>query len=498
MTLYAMMSGWARSARETPDEPAVTIGDQPSVNWGELHRRSNQLARHYSDRGVVWGDLVTVSLPTSIDAVLAILAVIKLGATPSPISARLPEVELRGLLELAKPRIVVAEDGALPNDIATVGPARDLSGVDDSDLPDVISPSFKAPSSGGSTGRPKLIMSGSPALMDDGPNSGARSLKMPSDSTVLSAGPLYHNTATSVILAGLSLRNHVVLEERFDPELTLRLINRHRVTWTLLVPTMMTRIMRLPEATRTSYDLSSLDAVVHNAAPCPPELKRAWIDWIGPERVFENYTATEQSAATLVSGTEWLQRPGTVGRAVSGEFSIRDDDERACPPDEIGVIWMRRPAGTPPTFRYIGEANADRDDRWETVGDLGWVDEDGYLYIADRRTDLIISGGANIYPAEVEAAISAHPDVLECVVVGLADDDRGKIVHAIVHPATSSLDAEDLDHFVQARLTRYKCPRSYEFVDQPIRNDAGKVRRTALAGERDAAIPSLTAERARS
>jgi bile acid-coenzyme A ligase len=277
------------------------------------------------------------------------------------------------------------------------------------------------------------------------------------------------------------------MESRFDAEMTLRLIERHKVTFAMVVPTMMNRIWWLPTEVREAYDMSSIEMVAHNAAPCPPDLKRAWIEWLGPDRVYENYTATEQSAMTLASGTEWLERPGTVGRAIIGEVAVWDDDEQPLPPGEVGSIWMRRPAGTAPTFRYLGDTTPERDDRWHSVGDMGYLDEDGYLFLADRRTDLIISGGANIYPAEVEAALSAHPDVVEAVVIGLPDDDLGKRVHAIVQSVDPELDEAGLDAFMREQLTRYKCPRSYEFVDGPIRNEAGKVRRTALADERTTA-----------
>jgi bile acid-coenzyme A ligase len=487
MSLYSMVSVWARMARERPDAPAISIDDGEPVTWSDLHRRSNQLARRYADLGVGWGDIVTVALPSSVEAVETILAVIKLGATPSPLSPKLPEGELRPILALAKPRLIVAPEGVLPDDIAYVPAGLDLDGVDDGDLPEVISPSFKAPTSGGSTGLPKLILAGAPALMNDDPKTGVRAIGMPADSCVLSAGPLYHNMALSLILVGLSLRNHVVMESRFDAEMTLRLIERHKVTFAMVVPTMMNRIWWLPTEVREGYDMSSIEMVAHNAAPCPPDLKRAWIEWLGPDRVYENYTATEQSAMTLASGAEWLERPGTVGRAIIGEVAVWDDDEQPLPPGEVGSIWMRRPAGTAPTFRYLGDTTPERDDRWHSVGDMGYLDEDGYLFLADRRTDLIISGGANIYPAEVEAALSAHPEVVEAVVIGLPDDDLGKRVHAIVQSVDPELDEAGLDTFMREQLTRYKCPRSYEFVDGPIRNEAGKVRRTALADERTTA-----------
>jgi bile acid-coenzyme A ligase len=345
----------------------------------------------------------------------------------------------------------------------------------------VVASAFKAAASGGSTGRPKIILSGSAAEIPTVDGDPVPQFAIGPGSVALFPGPLYHNTALTGTLMGLSLGAHVVLEETFDPELTLALIEKHRVTMALVVPTHMQRISRLDETVRDRYDLSSLKVLMHNAAACPPELKRQWIDWLGPERIVENYTSTEQAAVASCNGVEWLAHPGTVGRVVQGEMRILDDEGRPVPPGTVGAIWMRRVQGAPPTYRYVGADSHEQADGWDTVGDLGWMDEDGYLYLADRRTDMIISGGANIYPAEVEGELAAHPEVLDCVVVGLPDEDLGKRVHAIVHTDSATLDHQALATFLETRLVRYKTPRSYEFVSAPLRDDAGKVRRSALA-----------------
>lgn len=485
MTVSPMMSVWADMAGTRPDAPALTVSEHPSISWRELHRRSNRLARLLAEHGTGPGDLVTIALPTGLEAVLALMAALKLGAIPNPISSRLPPGELEALLELAAPRVVVTNMEEGLGDRARIPGAPDLSGYDDADLPEIVASAYKAPTSGGSTGRPKIILSGSPAVIDDSPDAGNRKLGFPVDGCCLFAGPIYHNTAVLGILTGLSLRNHVVIEEYFEPELTLRLIDRHHPSFTVMVPTMMNRIWRLPAHTRQAYDLSSLRMLVHNAAPCPPQLKRAWLDWLGPDRVFENYAATEQSAMTLCDGHEWLQRPGTVGAAITGEIEIRGEDGRTLPPDHVGTIWMRRPEGAPRTFTYIGEPTPEDPDRWETVGDLGHLDTAGYLFLADRRTDMVISGGANVYPAEVEAVISSHPEVVDSVVIGLPDDDLGQRVHAIVEtPPRSTLTDTEVRDWVTDRLSRPKRPRSYEFTTTALRNDAGKVRRAALRAER--------------
>ena len=480
MAAMSLVSAWATMARENPSKPAVSIGEHASVAWGCLQSRTNRVARLLQGKGVRLGDLVTIALPTGMKAVEAILATIKVGATPNVISPRLPAPERRQIIELADPRVVIDEGEDRLTDHPVLGDWGDLSVFSDTDLPEVISPSFKAPTSGGSTGRPKIILAGMPAIINDDPNTLIRRIGFQPEGTCLFPGPLYHNSALFGLLAALGLRCHVVLEERFDPELTLRLIERHRVDFALLVPTMMNRIWRLPEDIRAKYDLSSLRIVQHNAAACPPDLKRAWIDWLGAHRIFENYTATEQTAMTMVSGHEWLERPGTVGKAVVGDIEIRDDDGKPCPPGKVGAVWMRRPEGLPRTFIYKGQDTPDPADRWETVGDLGSMDEDGYLFLADRRVDMIISGGANVYPAEVENVLSGHPGVVECVVVGTPDYDMGELVHAIVSVEDGGPTAAELDKYVRGRLAGYKCPRSYAFTSAALRDDAGKVRRSHL------------------
>jgi bile acid-coenzyme A ligase len=224
------------------------------------------------------------------------------------------------------------------------------------------------------------------------------------------------------------------------------------------------------------------------AAPCPAHLKEQWIDLVGPDRLYELYGGTEVISVTTISGTEWLEHRGSVGRPLMGEMVILDEDGNRAPAGDVGEIYMRRPEGTPPTYRYLGAEPKERDG-WESLGDLGWMDEDGYLYISDRRTDMIVSGGANIYPAEVEAALESHPQVLSAVVVGLPDDDLGQRAHAVVQ-ADGPLAESDLLAFLAERLVRYKLPRSIEVVNEPLRDDAGKVRRSAV---RDAAIERLAA-----
>ena len=219
---------------------------------------------------------------------------------------------------------------------------------------------------------------------------------------------------------------------------------------------------------------------MHVGAPCPVWLKHAWIDWLGADRVFELYAGTEAQGFTVIAGEEWLAHEGSVGRPVPGSMKVTDADGRELPAGEVGEIWMKTPDR--PTYHYIG-AEARAREGWESLGDLGSIDADGYLYLADRRTDLILAGGANIYPAEVEAALLEHPSVRSCAVIGLPDEDLGQRVHAVME-LSAPVDDDEMGQFMGERLVRYKVPRSFERVDGPVRDDAGKVSGGALAAAR--------------
>ena len=463
-------------------QPAVSCGDQ-TLTYAELHRRSNRIARGLAARGVKAGDLVTLGLPNSVGFVEAAHAIWKLGATPQPISFRLPKAELQAIVELANSPVVIAEfEHRIDRPVVTVAELAALSD-DDSDLPDAIPPISKAPTSGGSTGRPKLILAGQPGVtLKETPEAGGFRLR-PVD-TVLMPAPLYHNAPFGMMMQSTALGAHLVLTARFDPEATLAEIHKRRATWVYLVPTMMNRIWHLPEEIRAKYDLSSVETLWHMAAPCPAWLKEAFIHWIAPGEVMELYAGTEAQAVTIITGSEWLTHRGSVGQVAIGEMKVFGEDGAELPPGEVGEIYMRRTPGAPETYKYVGATPKVLRDGWESLGDLGRFDEEGYLYLADRRTDMILVGGSNVYPAEIEAALEEHPAVQSCAVIGLPDDDLGSRIHAIVK-AHGEVSADDLKAHLKDRLVSYKQPRSFEFVDEPVRDDAGKVRRTAL---RDARI----------
>ncbi|WP_344424781.1 AMP-binding protein [Pseudonocardia ailaonensis] len=472
-------------ATADPDAPAVTCGEE-TISRAELVRRADVLAADLAARGLRHGDMLTIALPNSVEWLVAVLAAWRVGAIPQPVSARLPARELAAIVELANAPVVLGIDPGLFEGRTSLPAGHRPSGTDEAiaALPDVddtatASPAWKAPTSGGSTGRPKIIVAGEPALMD---TDAELRFFIQRDGCMVIPGPLYHNGPFVWAILALLEGNHVVVLPRFDAEATLAAIDTHGGQVTIVVPTMMKRILRLPEEVRARYDLSSLVALWHTAEPCPAWLKRQWIDWIGPERVWEAFAGTEGQTATRISGAEWLAHEGSVGRPVEGAVRILDVDGHELPAGEMGEIWMRN-LGDKPTYHYLGGESRVRDGDWESLGDLGRVDEDGYLYLGDRTGDLIISGGVNIYPAEVEAAIQEHPRVRSVAVIGLPDDDRGARVHAIVE-ADPGLDADGLRAFLADRLVIYKQPWTYEFVTTSLRDDAGKVRRGALRAER--------------
>ena len=466
-------------AAEDPDRPAITCGDA-TITRQELEGLSNRLAREYAALGVGRGDFVTIGAPNSIGFFASAFATWKLGAIPQPVSYRLPQRELDAIVELVQPALLVGLglDGDRPAIAVDHQPGPEVSG---DPLPTVISPAWKAPTSGGSTGRPKLIVADQPAVLGS-VDGFAALLGIPTNGTLLSTGPLYHNGPFITDVFALLRGSQVIVMPRFDAETALQLVEKHRAQWMYAVPTMMLRISRLPDQVRHGYDLSSLERVLHLAAPCPEWLKREWIDWLGPERIWELYAGTEVQSVTVIDGADWLRHPGSVGRPLVGEMCVLDEDGNPVPPGTVGSLWMRRGEGEPPPYHYIGAEPRAREGGWECLGDVGRIDEEGYVYLADRDSDMILVGGANVYPAEVEAALEEHPQVRTSCVVGLPDDDLGQVVHAVVELAGEVSD-EDLLAFCAERLVRYKVPRVVHRSSTALRDDAGKMRRSAVRAE---------------
>lgn len=469
-----------------PDKVAVTLGRMDGsleqLTYAQLEARSNQLARHLQDRhGVDQDSFVVIGLPNSLEHLVAIQACWKLGACPAPLATNMPPAERAAMIALADPALVISDWEEVPG-IRSV----DLADLDEDSSPldiDPIPQPHKAIASGGSTGRPKLIV-GTEPFAHAGAHPVGLLMNIHADSVAHAAGPLHHNMTFLFASVALFQGATFVLNERFEARRTFELVEQAGISFLMLVPTMMARMLDVEDKER--FDLSSLERLMHGAAPCPDHVKQAWIELLGAERVYEGWAATERTGATLIRGDEWLAHRGSVGRPQGTDIVILDPDGNEVPIGEVGEIFSRT-STQQSNHAYLGaDPVPTTSDGFESVGDLGWLDEDGYLYIADRRVDMVITGGANVFPAEVENALSSHPQVADVAVVGLPDDDLGRRVHAIVVPADSSRppDHDDLAAHVRERLAAYKVPRSWELVDHLPRNDVGKLRRADLVQER--------------
>jgi bile acid-coenzyme A ligase len=469
--------------RKPKDTIAISHGAD-ALTWEQLERGANRRARAFAAKGVKAGDFVAIGLPNGNAFFETSFAIWKLGATPSSLSWRLPRGEAAAVLDILKPTLVVGgeADWDAPNSLpADFTP----EGMSDEPLSSPVARYWKAMTSGGSTGRPKVILDHTPAVVD---TAAAPILGIRQGVALLNPGPLYHNAPFIVSHVALFAGGRLTGMVKFDAEETLRLIAANQIQWVNFVPTMMHRIWSLPEAVRNRYDLSSLEVVFHMAAPMPPWLKEKWIEWLGPEKIWELYGGTERQGTTVISGVEWLSHKGSVGKiGESSALRIIGEDGNDVPTGESGEIYFLPTEGAGSTYHYLGAKPKRRPDGWESLGDIGRLDAEGYLYLGDRLADMILRGGANIYPAEVEAAVMAHPQVHSCVVVGLPDPEFGQRVHAILE-LTGSVDAQSvidgMGDFLSDRLSRYKHPESFEIVSFSPRDDAGKVRRTLLRDER--------------
>jgi bile acid-coenzyme A ligase len=469
-------------AAADPAAPAVSCAGV-TLTRADLATASTRVARRMAALGVSPGSMVTIGLPNGLASYIGVVAAWKLGAVPQPVSAKLPAAELTALVEIADPAVVLGLEPAdgrpwlSEQQVHEAARDTDLSGEP---LPPVAPAPWKAPTSGGSTGRPKIIVAGGEATVEV-ITARAAGMRIEADGTMLVTAPLYHNAPFTISLIQLVAGGHVVVMERFDAADVLDQVRRHRITWLYAVPTLMGRMVRLPSEVRAAADLSSVRTLLHVGAPCPEHVKRAWLDWVDPHVVLELYGGTESVSVSTIDGAEWLERPGSVGKPISGEMMIGDEDGRPLPVGEVGDVWMRPPPGVC-TYSYLGASSTVKDG-WESFGDMGQMDADGYVYLSDRRQDMILIGGANVYPAEVEAALESHPDVLSSAVIGLPDDDLGNVAHAIVQTSREVSD-DSLREHLATKLVSYKVPRTFERSADPLRDDAGKVRRSALRAAR--------------
>ena len=473
---------------------AAVVHQGEALDWAGLARGATRRARALRAAGINQSDYVVVALPNGNGFIEAVFAVWMAGAGVALVSPTAPAGELERVSGLAGGRLVIGRATDLPAGVR--GFPADWSAAEESEerIASRVADYWKALPSGGSTGKPKLIVSNRRAEVDPtacevwstAVHGGRLGRTLGS---ILNTGPLYHNGPFNMMMHAMFAGNTLYGLVRFDAEEALRQIDANRIEVVYMVPTMMHRIWRLPREIRERYDLSSLRGIMHMAAPCPHWLKRAWIEWLGPERIWECYGSTEGVGSTLISGQEWLERPGSVGRfagyPVNAQAKIMDADGHEVPPGTVGELFCIPPFGPGSTYSYIGAERRMRGD-WESVGDMGSLDEDGYLFLADRSADLILRAGSNIYPADVEAAIEGHPDVVASVVVGLPDEDLGMRIHAVVQLARSRAQEgfdEPLRQHLKTQLSSYKIPSSFEFTHDNLRDEAGKSRRWAFRRE---------------
>jgi long-chain acyl-CoA synthetase len=484
-----------------PDEPAVT-DERGTTTWREFDARVDRLAGALRAAGLATGDGIAIHSGNRREYFELMTAASHVGLRYVLVNWHWTADELKYVLTDSGAKAVFSEDAfaGVAAEAAVGVPLRVgigevpgfvpyeefLAGGPDG-VPADQSLGWPMIYTSGTTGRPKgvrrkLVAAGAPLEILAGVAGGfAEILRIPEGGRSLLVGPVYHSAQWLWSQIMLCAGRSVVMRRAFDPEETLRLIERHRITNVHLVPTQFVRLLRLDEATRGAYDLSSLAAVWHGAAPCSPEVKRRMIEWFGPV-IHEYYGSTEASVNTVVSSQEWLERPGTVGRPLPmSEIHVLRDDGTPAGPGERGQLWFRYTNGDDVEYWRDPDKTAavHRDDGLFTTGDIGHLDADGYLYLSDRAIDMIISGGVNIYPAEIEGVLITHPAVRDVAVFGVPDAEYGEQVKAAVeledgHEPSDAL-AEDLIAFSRRSLAGYKAPRSVDFLPALPRTPTGKL-----------------------
>ena len=501
------MSFWTL-AEQDPSHVALIDPDGREVAAKELFEESNRLVHGLRELGLERDDVVAAVLPNGAEFVELYLACLQSGWRLTPINHHLTAQEVAYIVRdceakafvcaerFAEMGTAVVQELDFPKegrfavgDIDGFRPYAELKEGQPSTRPEERAPGGVMNYTAGTTGKPKGVKRDQVDLdVDIVADMHAAFLMLfgietNKDNVHLVVSPLYHTAVLTFASDSLHLGHTVVLMDDWTPEGTLERIERYRVTTSHMVPTQFRRLLALPEEVRSRADVSSLRTMVHSAAPCPVDVKRRMLDWWGPV-IYEYYAATE-GGGTLVTPQEWEQKPGTVGKPWPiSEIRILDDDGKPLPPNEAGTVWIKMAEYT---FEYHKD-RAKTDESWKegffTVGDIGYLDEDGFLFLADRKADMIISGGVNIYPAEVEAVLLTHPDVADAAVFGIPNEDWGEEVKAAIElkdgvEAGTELE-EKLLAFCLEHLAKYKCPRSIDFVEEMPRDPNGKLYKRVL------------------
>jgi long-chain acyl-CoA synthetase len=498
----------ADHARLTPDKPAMIIPDRGQVTFAELDARSNQLAHLLHARGLRRGDHIAIFMENNLRFMDAVWTAFRSGFHITAINRYLPpeeaayianDCEAKALITSHYQRGPAAELAAMipdcPIRLMTDGAIDGFEPYEEALAPYPTTPlaeEWMGSSmlySSGTTGRPKGIIR---PLPDMSPAEGfalrqeANGYGVSPDTVYLSPAPLYHAAPLHYVLNVQGWGGTVVMMEKFDAEGALALIERYRVTQSQWVPTMFVRMLKLPVEVRGRYDLSSHTVAIHAAAPCPVDVKRQMIEWWGPI-IYEYYAGTEASGSTAIDSVDWLAHPGSVGRAALGVLHVCDDEGNELPAGEAGLVYFEREA---PTFEYHNDPDKTAASRhpqhpgWNALGDVGYLDPDGYLYLTDRKAFMIISGGINIYPQMIEDALVLHPKVADVAVFGVPDAEMGEAVKAVIEPAagtepTPELAAELLA-FARDRLAHYMAPKSVDFIVEMPRLPTGKLYKRLL------------------
>jgi long-chain acyl-CoA synthetase len=501
--------GFWRIAQDEPDRLTLVEPDHTQHTAGQLLAANNQVVHGLRELGLQRGDAVALLMPNNAPWIEVLLAAQQAGWYLVPINYHLVGPEIAYIINDSQAKAFITHERYADEvsraaqeidvddrarfavgDLPGFRPYEELKAGQPTDLPEDRSAGAMMNYTSGTTGRPKGVKRDLPEIDPDTMVELGTFLNQLfdiepfSDNVHLAVAPLYHTAVGQFTQNAIHAGHTAVLMDKWTPEGTLERIERYRVTTSHMVPTMFTRLLNLPEQERERYDVSSLRAMIHSAAPCPVHVKQAMLDWWG-DVVWEYYAATE-GGGTIASPEDWRKKPGTVGKPWPiSEIKILDDDGNELPPGEIGTVWMKMGDRT---FEYHGDEEKTKkswnEQGFFTVGDAGEVDEDGWLFLRDRKSDMIISGGVNIYPAEIESVLFEHPAVLDVAVFGIPHDDWGEEVKAAVdlaegHEPSEELEQDIIEH-CQANLARFKCPRSVDFVEDFPRSPTGKVYKRKL------------------